>query len=49
LQWWLFVHPGIFTRVLPAWLFWFVPWFHPNRIDSRAVLQTARRALEEQS
>jgi predicted metal-dependent hydrolase len=49
LQWWLFVHPGIFTRVLPAWLFWFAPWFHPNRIDSRAVLQTARRALEEQS
>ncbi|EHP44792.1 metal-dependent hydrolase [Cupriavidus basilensis OR16] len=48
LQWWLFVNPGVFTRVLPAWMFWFAPWFHPNRIDSRAVLETARRNLQEQ-
>ncbi|KFL54015.1 metal-dependent hydrolase [Burkholderia pyrrocinia] len=47
LQWWLFVHPGIFTRILPAWLLWFAPRFHPDRIDSCEVLQTARRALDE--
>lgn len=47
LQWWLFVHPGIFTRILPAWLSWFAPRFHPDRIDSGEVLRTARRALEE--
>ncbi|MFL9884994.1 metal-dependent hydrolase [Paraburkholderia agricolaris] len=46
---WLFVYPGIFTRVMPSWLYWFAPWFHPNRIDSRAVLANARRSLEEQS
>ena len=47
LQWWLFVHPGIFMRILPAWLFWFAPGFHPDRIDSDEVLRTARAVLEE--
>lgn len=43
---WLLVSPGIFMRTLPAWLFWFVPGFHPNRIDSRETLQAARRAFD---
>ncbi|CAB3759225.1 metal-dependent hydrolase [Burkholderia sp. MSh2] len=47
LQWWLFVHPGVFTRIAPAWLFWFAPWFHPARLDSGDVLRAARRTLEE--
>lgn len=42
---WLFVAPGIFTRVMPAWLFWFSPRYHPDRIDSRAALDAARAAL----
>lgn len=46
LQWWLLINPGLFTRTLPAWLFWFVPGFHPNRIDSREILRTARRSLD---
>lgn len=46
LQWWLFVNPGIFTRTLPAWLFWFVPGFHPNRIDSRETLRAANQSFD---
>lgn len=47
LQWWLWVNPGLFTRIIPAWLFWFVPGFHPNRLDSRALLQAARQAFDK--
>ncbi|NTZ83180.1 metal-dependent hydrolase [Burkholderia metallica] len=47
LQCWLFLHPGIFTRILPAWLFWFSPSFHPDRIGSSDALRAARRTLEE--
>ncbi|RXV67880.1 metal-dependent hydrolase [Burkholderia stabilis] len=43
---WLFVAPGIFTRVMPLWLAWFSPRFHPDRIDSDAALRAARIALE---
>ena len=43
---WLFVAPGIFTRVMPLWLFWFSPRFHPDRIDSNAALRAARATLE---
>ncbi|KFL54011.1 metal-dependent hydrolase [Burkholderia pyrrocinia] len=43
---WLFVAPGIFTRVMPLWLFWFSPRFHPDRIDSDAALRVARATLE---
>ncbi|MBN3779764.1 metal-dependent hydrolase [Burkholderia sp. Ac-20345] len=43
---WLFVAPGIFTRVMPMWLFWFSPRFHPDRLDSDAALRAARTALE---
>ncbi|MEK7887134.1 metal-dependent hydrolase [Burkholderia contaminans] len=43
---WLFVAPGIFTRVMPMWLFWFSPRFHPDRLDSDAALRAARAALE---
>ncbi|WP_122813549.1 metal-dependent hydrolase [Pseudomonas viridiflava] len=47
LQWWLFVNPGLLTRIVPAALLWFVPGFHPDRLDSRDVLEDARRAFDE--
>ncbi|OXI82453.1 metal-dependent hydrolase [Burkholderia sp. AU33423] len=43
---WLFVAPGIFTRVMPMWLVWFSPRFHPDRLDCDAALRAARAALE---
>ncbi|ELQ10161.1 MULTISPECIES: metal-dependent hydrolase [Pseudomonas] len=48
LQWWLFVNPGLLSRIVPAGLFWFVPGFHPDRIDTRELLDNARQALDEQ-
>ncbi|WP_420211663.1 metal-dependent hydrolase [Burkholderia aenigmatica] len=45
LGWWLFGAPGIVTRVLPAWLAWFSPRFHPARIGNPATLAAARAAL----
>ncbi|WP_232472407.1 metal-dependent hydrolase [Burkholderia ubonensis] len=45
LGWWLFGAPGVFTRVLPAWLAWFSPCFHPSRIGNPATLAAARAAL----
>ncbi|MGU7772322.1 metal-dependent hydrolase [Burkholderia sp. MR1-5-21] len=45
LGWWLFGAPGVFTRVLPAWLAWFSPRFHPSRIGNPATLAAARAAL----
>ncbi|MCQ3032633.1 metal-dependent hydrolase [Pseudomonas syringae] len=48
LQWWLFVNPGLLSRIVPAGLFWFLPGFHPNRIDTRELLDSARQALDEQ-
>ncbi|MBI6749309.1 metal-dependent hydrolase [Pseudomonas syringae] len=48
LQWWLFVNPGLLSRIVPAGLFWFAPGFHPDRIDTRELLDNARQALDEQ-
>ena len=44
---WLFVSPGLLTRVFPRWLAWFIPGFHPNHLDTREVLHAARQTLDE--
>lgn len=47
LQWWLFINPGPLTRAFPRWLFWFVPGFHPDRLDTTQALDAARQTLDE--
>ncbi len=39
----MFVTPGPFLRVLPAWLAWFKPGFHPWQHDNQALIEQARR------
>lgn len=47
LQWWLFVNPGPLTRAFPSWLAWFIPGFHPDKLDNSEALEAARRRLDE--
>jgi len=39
----MFVSPAPFRRVLPAWLAWFKPGFHPWQHDNRSLLAELRR------
>lgn len=39
LLWTLFVTPGLFTRIIPHWLAWFRPGFHPWQHDNRALIE----------
>ncbi|MDB5972389.1 MAG: hypothetical protein JWQ90_4839 [Hydrocarboniphaga sp.] len=39
----MFVAPGPFRRVFPAWLAWFKPGFHPWQHDNRQLLEQLRR------
>jgi predicted metal-dependent hydrolase len=41
----LFVYPGILRRILPAWLAFFAPGFHPWRHDDRALLRRVEAEL----
>jgi len=43
----LWVYPGVFRRIFPAWLAFFRPGFHPWDIDDRALV--ARHEAELQS
>lgn len=38
LMWWLFGRPGVLRRIIPAWLGFFLPGFHPWRQDDRALI-----------
>jgi len=38
LHWYLWGKPGILRRVLPAWLGYFRPGFHPWNVDDRALI-----------
>jgi predicted metal-dependent hydrolase len=40
---WLFVSPGAMTRLIPLYLQYYRPGFHPNDIDSSGVLDAWRR------
>ena len=42
----MFVNPGPFLRILPGWLAWFRPGFHPWQHDNRRLLETAYRQYE---
>lgn len=43
---WMFVSPGPLLRILPAWLAWFRPGFHPWQHDNRALLAAARAEFD---
>lgn len=38
LLWYLWGRPGMFRKVLPAWLSYFLPGFHPWKIDDRHLI-----------
>ena len=38
LAWYLFGNPGVLRRILPAWLAYFLPRFHPWNRDDRALI-----------
>ncbi len=39
LYWYMFGNPGIFRRIFPAWLSYFLPGFHPWKHDDRALIR----------
>ena len=39
LAWYLLGKPGVLRRVLPAWCAYFLPFFHPWRVDDRALIR----------
>lgn len=41
-----FVSPGPLARIVPLWLAWFVPGFHPWQHDNRALVNGARREYD---
>jgi predicted metal-dependent hydrolase len=41
----LWIYPGFFTRLLPAYLAYFRPGFHPDDRDTRALLESWRTQL----
>jgi uncharacterized protein len=42
---WFFVRPGLLRRILPAYLGYYLPGFHPWRRDDRPLLARAKAAL----
>ncbi len=38
LMWYVFGNPGVLRRILPAWLAYFLPGFHPWNRDDRALI-----------
>lgn len=45
LGWYLFGKPGVLRRIVPAWLAYFLPGFHPWNRDDRALIGEAAQAL----
>jgi predicted metal-dependent hydrolase len=41
----MWVYPGYFTRLLPAYLHYFAPGFHPSHRDTTALLEVWRQRL----
>lgn len=44
----MFVNPGTFRKVIPDWLEWFKPGFHPWQHDNRNLLADAQREYDAQ-
>ena len=38
LMWYVFGYPGVMRRIIPAWLAYFMPGFHPWNRDDRALI-----------
>ena len=45
LMWYLFGTPGVLRRLIPAWIAYFLPGFHPWNHDDRALIATAEASL----
>ncbi|MBV8686632.1 MAG: metal-dependent hydrolase [Alphaproteobacteria bacterium] len=45
LLWHVWVRPGMFRKIMGAWLAFFLPGFHPWNIDDRALIAAAEREL----
>ncbi|CAM2145265.1 Metal-dependent hydrolase [Pararobbsia alpina] len=41
-----FISPGPFVRILPQWLAWFRPGFHPWKHDNRALIGDTQKAYD---
>jgi len=39
LLWYVWIHPGMFRKIAGAWVHYFLPGFHPWKIDDRELLQ----------
>ena len=39
LLWYVWIHPGMFRKIAGAWIHYFLPGFHPWKIDDRELLQ----------
>jgi hypothetical protein len=46
LFWYAFVQPGMFRKILGAWVTFFLPRFHPWNHDDRKLIAEAERSLE---
>ncbi|WP_034387006.1 metal-dependent hydrolase [Comamonas composti] len=42
-----FVSPGFLLRLIPQWLSWFVPGFHPGWHDNRALVKAASKEYDD--
>ena len=47
LFWFAMVSPGMFRKILGAWIRFFLPGFHPWNQDDRALIETAERQLPQ--
>src|SRR5688500_19338200 len=47
LFWYAMVSPGMFRKILGAWIRFFLPGFHPWNQDDRALIETAERQLPQ--
>ncbi|HET8708152.1 MAG TPA: metal-dependent hydrolase [Pseudomonadales bacterium] len=45
--WQFYINPGWMTRLIPAWLAYFKPGFHPNQDDTQALLQRSLAEFRE--
>jgi hypothetical protein len=45
LYWFLFGKPGVLRRLIPAWLAYFLPGFHPWNHDDSALIGKAEASL----
>jgi predicted metal-dependent hydrolase len=43
----LLVRPGVLRAIAPAWIAYFLPGFHPWRVDDRALIAKAEAQLSE--